>query len=102
MSYAFAYRYANKYIRIIIIFTLLFIICMGAIMVVAPVKPFWVDEWFIIHNLKSKSIKDLLGAIRYDAAIPKGVPDNIEIFGTIASGYYCSIIWRWRLIQALQ
>ncbi|OGT31733.1 MAG: hypothetical protein A3E87_01985 [Gammaproteobacteria bacterium RIFCSPHIGHO2_12_FULL_35_23] len=34
-------------------------------------KPFWLDEWFILENLKVNSYKNLIGRLLYDQEFPR-------------------------------
>jgi len=43
----------------------------GGVMVFFQVKPFWVDEWFIIDNLKSKTPAQLLGRLHFLQQFPR-------------------------------
>ncbi len=62
---------SSKYIRIACICTLGFMICWGAILVLAPIKPFWTDEWRLIYNIKFKSSSELWGPLEYTQQFPR-------------------------------
>ena len=51
--------------------TLVFLACIGAIMVFVPIRPFWVDEWFIIYNLKTKDFNGLRGKLELMQQFPR-------------------------------
>src|SRR6478736_700432 len=54
-----------------IIITLSFVFLTGLYMVISPVKPFWLDEWFIIHNLKFKTSAALWGELDFMQQFPR-------------------------------
>ncbi len=66
-----SYRTPCCVIRRITLGTLLFIILMGAVLVLLPIKPFWVDEWFIIDSLKTKDAMSLFGQLDFMQQFPR-------------------------------
>ena len=62
---------ADKIIRTITLCVLLFTVGIGAIMVFCEVKPFWVDEWFIIYSLKTKNAHDIFGQLAFMQQFPR-------------------------------
>lgn len=64
-------RNSEKTLRIIVIVVLASIVCWGAILVSAEIKPFWVDEWRIIYNLKFKTPAALFGQLDYMQQFPR-------------------------------
>src|SRR5262249_51080496 len=62
---------AEKAFRYITLFTLSFLACWGLVAVVATIKPFWVDEWRIIYNLKFKTPQQLWGGLDYMQQFPR-------------------------------
>lgn len=58
------YRYAT-------VSTLIFLGLWGLAMVVAEIRPFWIDEWRIIYNLKYKDANGLWGPLDYMQQFPR-------------------------------
>jgi len=50
---------------------LLFIIVWAGIMMLFPVKPFWVDEWRLLSNLKFKDVAALRGHLDFTQQFPR-------------------------------
>jgi len=73
---------SGVFIQNITLITLSFIICIGAVMVIAPIKPFWVDEWFIISSLKTKSSAELMGQLNFMQQFPR---IYLELFKSFSS-----------------
>jgi hypothetical protein len=65
------YPVAERIYRIATISTLIFLAGWGLAMVVAEIRPFWVDEWRIIYNLKFKDPKGLWGPLDYMQQFPR-------------------------------
>ena len=61
----------EKVVRIAVITTLSFMVCWGLVSVVAEVRPFWVDEWRIMYNLKFKSATELWGPLDFMQQFPR-------------------------------
>ena len=78
-------RLTNNSIRnIFILFSwiaLAFLLIAGGAMVVLPIRPFWVDEWFIIYNLKTKSASKLCGKLELMQQFPRAYLVLIKCFG---------------------
>jgi hypothetical protein len=55
-------------------------ICWGCVLVVAQIKPFWVDEWRVIYNLKYKSPALLFGQLDYMQQFPRVYLTLIKLF----------------------
>lgn len=51
--------------------TLCIIVAIGLTFVFFEVKPFWVDEWFIIDSLKEKSTTALWGELNFNQQFPR-------------------------------
>jgi len=64
-------RAYQKYIPAITFVTVVFIACVGALFVIAPARPFWIDEWFTIYNLKTKSAAELMGPLDLMQQFPR-------------------------------
>jgi hypothetical protein len=56
----------------------------GVVSVTAEVRPFWVDEWRIIYNLKFKTIEGLWGKLAYMQQFPR---TYLSILKTITSWF---------------
>ena len=69
-----------RVIRFISLFTLVFIILVGAAMVFAPIRPFWLDEWFILFNLKTKDAHGLLGELDFTQQFPRAYLVLLKLF----------------------
>ena len=67
----FPYKNPDILIHKITLVTLLFIVCIGTVLVLAQIKPFWVDEWFIIYNLKTKNAAALFGQLEFMQQFPR-------------------------------
>ena len=50
---------------------LLLIAGIGAVMVFVQIKPFWVDEWFIMSSLKTKNSKEIFGQLNFMQQFPR-------------------------------
>ncbi len=66
---------ADVLVKVVIAFTLL----IGAVMVVIPVRPFWVDEWFIIYNLKTKDAHALWGPLALMQQFPRAYIQLVKL-----------------------
>ena len=61
----------DKIFKNITVTSLWFLVLYGAIMVVLPIKPFWVDEWRLIYNIKFKDVHQLWGQLAYTQQCPR-------------------------------
>ncbi len=61
----------GKASRRIFIFTLWFLVCYSFALVLAQIKPFWIDEWRLIYNLKYKSPAELWGQLEFVQQFPR-------------------------------
>ena len=68
---AFSETKTNNILKYITLATLFFMVCAGLYQVVCPVRPFWIDEWSIIYNLKFKSPADLRGPLVFMQQFPR-------------------------------
>lgn len=57
-----------KWIGILLLFTFFFL---GFISVFNGFQPFWLDEWFVIHNLKFKTSAQLWGTLDFMQQFPR-------------------------------
>lgn len=65
------FRNPAKLAKITTITTLCVLIGWGAVMVLATVRPFWIDEWRLIYNLKCKDASALWGQLDYTQQFPR-------------------------------
>lgn len=65
------YPKAERIYRYATISTLIFLGLWGLAMVVAEIRPFWIDEWRIIYNLKYKDANGLWGPLDYMQQFPR-------------------------------
>lgn len=70
----------NRFLKSSVIITLAFFICCGLALVLAQIKPFWVDEWRVIHNLKTKTPAALFGPLDYMQQFPRVYLLLIKLF----------------------
>ncbi len=70
----------EKIVNTTTIVTLIVIGLWGAISVFAEVRPFWIDEWRIIYNLKTKSVGELWGKLAYMQQFPRTYLTGIKLF----------------------
>lgn len=77
-----------KITRIITIATLLFLIAWGFISVIFPVRPFWIDEWRIIYNLKFKTAEGLRGPMDFMQQFPRAYLQLIKAFTALFNCSY--------------
>ncbi len=61
----------NRIIKNLTLFSMLFMIGLGGLMVFTEIKPFWVDEWFIITSLKTKSLSEIFGQLAFMQQFPR-------------------------------
>ncbi len=64
-------RNPDKIAKAVTIVTLCVVILWGVISVFFEVRPFWVDEWRIIYNLKFKSATELWGKLAFMQQFPR-------------------------------
>ncbi len=64
-------RYLEKAARITGYVTIAFFLCTGLIAAVTAIQPFWLDEWFIIQNLKFRTPEALWGKLEYMQQFPR-------------------------------
>jgi hypothetical protein len=81
----------EKLIRNTTIITLFVMVLWGAISVFAEVRPFWVDEWRIIYNLKTKSVVELWGKLAYMQQFPRTYLTIIKVLTQYCDYSYTSL-----------
>lgn len=62
---------AQKILHTAVVFTLVFLCTYGLAMCLFEIKPFWVDEWRIIYNLKFKTVTELWGPLDFMQQFPR-------------------------------
>ena len=72
----------EKVARIATIATLSFMVCWGLVTVVMQIKPFWVDEWRVIYNLKFKTASTIWGPLDYMQQFPRVYIELIKAFSS--------------------
>jgi hypothetical protein len=82
---------AEKALRYITLFTLSFLVCWGVAVVIAEIKPFWVDEWRVIYNLKFKTPAQLWGALDYMQQFPRVYLQIVKWFAANLDYSYTSL-----------
>jgi len=80
-----------KIARISTIATLSFIVCWGFAMVVAEIKPFWIDEWRVIYNLKYKDATMLWGPLDFLQQFPRVYLEIVKVFTSIFDYSYFAL-----------
>jgi len=70
----------EKIVRYATLMTLTFMVCYGMAVVLVQVKPFWVDEWRVIYNLKYKDAGALWGPLDYMQQFPRVYLELIKTF----------------------
>ena len=103
----------NVLIRLLTILVCLVTIGFALILVLKEWKPFWVDEWRIIYNLKTKSVPQLWGQLDYMQQFPRAYLTLIKWFCAALHYSYFSlrfpsflvgtmaIIFAWKLMADL-
>ncbi len=81
----------EKIIRIATLATLSFMVCWGLVQVMAEIRPFWVDEWRIIYNLKFKTAAQLWGPLDFMQQFPRAYITPIKWF-TSRYGYSYTVL----------
>ncbi|MCW3121933.1 MAG: hypothetical protein JWQ38_1425 [Flavipsychrobacter sp.] len=81
----------EKKARIATIATLSFIVCWGACMVLWEIKPFWIDEWRVIYNLKFKDATMLWGQLDYLQQFPRVYLQLVKTFTSFFDYGYTSL-----------
>ncbi len=61
----------EKIVRRATLFTLFFMVAWGIISVIFQIRPFWIDEWRVIYNLKFKTSTELWGPLDFMQQFPR-------------------------------
>lgn len=77
--------------KVITILTIVLLIAAGLGMTFFEVKPFWLDEWFIIYNIKYKSVDELWGTLDFMQQFPRLYLQIIRWFNSIFDYSYFSL-----------
>lgn len=80
------FRNPEKIIRVITLFTLGVMVAWGVVSVLWEVRPFWVDEWRIIYNLKFKTVSELWGPLAFMQQFPRAYISLLK-WWTAGQGY---------------
>lgn len=72
----------EKIVRIATIGTLSFMVVWGLVSVAAQIRPFWVDEWRVIYNLKFKDAAALWGPMDFMQQFPRVYLELIKAFSS--------------------
>ncbi len=86
-----SYNKPELLIRKITLVTLLFTVCIGAVSVLFQIKPFWVDEWFILYNLKTKDAAGLFGHLDLLQQFPRVYLEILKSFTSFFNYSYFSL-----------
>lgn len=76
----FPFLKAGNASRRLTIVTLVFMVCCGLFFVLVQARPFWIDEWRVIYNLKYKSPGKLWGELAYMQQFPRVYLQLIKAF----------------------
>lgn len=63
----------------------------GLVMALAPVHPFWIDEWRLIYNLKFKSSSELWGPLQFTQQFPRLYLASLKAFTQTCDYSYQSL-----------
>ncbi|PQJ10238.1 hypothetical protein CJD36_016245 [Flavipsychrobacter stenotrophus] len=77
--------------RVITLVSLLFLIVIGGIMVAVEIRPFWVDEWFIIYNLKTRAAGDMFTKLEFMQQFPRTYLASLKRFTAFFNYSYSSL-----------
>ena len=69
-----------KGIRLLTITSLAFLVILGAVMVACQIRPFWVDEWFIIYNLKTRAAANMFAKLDFMQQFPRTYLVSLKYF----------------------
>jgi hypothetical protein len=64
-------RNPEKIVHAVTLITLGIMVVWGLVSVLWEVRPFWVDEWRIVYNLKFKTVEELWGPLAYMQQFPR-------------------------------
>ncbi len=86
-----------RWLHIAVLTSLLFTLVVGIACVIWSIRPFWLDEWFIIWNLKNKNMRQLFGPLDLMQQFPRVY---LVVFKAFASSFGYSY-WSLRLPSLL-
>ena len=81
----------ERTLRTVIIFTLSIVVLDGFVTTFLFTKPFWIDEWRIIYNLKTKNIPELWGPLEYLQQFPRLYLSLVKAFTAAFEYSYWSL-----------
>lgn len=99
--------------RVIALVSLLFLIVIGGIMVAVEIRPFWVDEWFIIYNLKTRAAGDMFAKLEFMQQFPRTYLVSLKRFTAFFNYSYlslrlpsylvslCSMVLVWKVMKRI-
>ncbi|MBX2905525.1 MAG: hypothetical protein KF744_05770 [Taibaiella sp.] len=76
----------EKMVHAVTLITLGIMVVWGLVSVFWEVRPFWVDEWRIIYNLKFKTVDELWGPLAYMQQFPRAYISLLKVW-TEGQGY---------------
>lgn len=79
-------RNPEKIVHAVTLFTLGVMLVWGLVSVLWEVRPFWIDEWRIIYNLKFKTVKELWGPLAFMQQFPRAYISVLK-WWTAGQGY---------------
>lgn len=84
-------HYLENVTRIIGYVTIAFFLCTGVAAAVAAIQPFWLDEWFIIQNLKFRTPEALWGKLEYMQQFPRLYLQALKVISDTFNYSYSSL-----------
>ncbi len=81
----------DQFIQGLTLLTIVFTIIMGGVLVFAELKPFWIDEWFIIYNLKTKDVAGIWGKLELMQQFPRVYLVLFKLFSSLFNYSYFSL-----------
>lgn len=81
----------EKIAKAVTIVTLFVVVAWGLVSVVAEVRPFWVDEWRIIYNLKFKTPEEIWGKLAFMQQFPRVYLFVLKLFAATFNYSYFSL-----------
>lgn len=85
------FKKTEKVVRITTVATLSVLICWGLLSVIFQIKPFWVDEWRVIYNLKFKDAESLWGPLDFMQQFPRVYLELIKAFTSAFNYSYTTL-----------
>ena len=87
----FKIKNPEKVVRRATLYTLFFMFGWGIISVIFQIRPFWVDEWRVIYNLKFKTPSELWGPLDFMQQFPRVYLQIVKWFTSIFNYNYFSL-----------